>query len=135
MTNKERAELGEIIIAHARGLFGDVHAEFDVLVTDILTDLMHACDQGEQMPSFDNCLRIASMHHDAEVIEEVAPEIEKSFGVKLPEKTNECQDCGRQYPDLDLLPVHDIWSRIAPGDIFPSGECPHCGALCLPIVE
>jgi hypothetical protein len=69
MTNKERAELGEIIIAHARGLFGDVHAEFDVLITDILANLMHACDQGDQMPSFDNCLQVASMHHDAELEE------------------------------------------------------------------
>jgi hypothetical protein len=82
MTNKQRAELGEIIIAHARGLFGDVHAEFDVLIADILANLMHACDQGDQMPSFDDCLRIASMHHNAEVVEEVTPEIEKSFGVK-----------------------------------------------------
>ena len=53
MTNKERAELGEQIVTHAHTLFGDHYASADTIIPDILADLMHACDQGDQMPPFD----------------------------------------------------------------------------------
>jgi len=28
--------------------------------------------------------------------------------------------------------IHDIWERVEPGEVMPSGECPDCGALCYP---
>ena len=28
--------------------------------------------------------------------------------------------------------IPDLSTRVAPGEAFPCGECPHCGALCVP---
>lgn len=41
-----------------------------------------------------------------------------------------CGNCSFQTTDEDeLLPVDDIWERVSPGEVFPHGECPDCGAL------
>ena len=46
-----------------------------------------------------------------------------------------CQNCRARWPSQDLLPVQDIFQRVAPGEPMPSGECPDCGALCHPEPE
>lgn len=46
---------------------------------------------------------------------------------------HECQNCGRRLGGQQLRLVEDLSQRVAPGEPFPSGECPHCGALCHPV--
>jgi len=41
----------------------------------------------------------------------------------------QCQNCDWSGPVHDAEPVHDIWSRVAPGETMPAGDCPECGAL------
>jgi predicted RNA-binding Zn-ribbon protein involved in translation (DUF1610 family) len=44
----------------------------------------------------------------------------------------ECQNCEWTGPEemLGSLPMQGIFERVAPGEPFPAGECPECGALC-----
>lgn len=42
----------------------------------------------------------------------------------------ECQGCGERWDEDQLLPVQDLFARVAPGEPMPMGECPGCGALC-----
>lgn len=44
-----------------------------------------------------------------------------------------CQNCGKEWLDEDLNEAPHLWERVAPGEPFPSGECPDCGALCQPM--
>jgi hypothetical protein len=46
---------------------------------------------------------------------------------------HQCGDCGKVWKLEDLNEASDLLERLEPGDIFPSGECPQCGALCVPI--
>lgn len=41
----------------------------------------------------------------------------------------QCQNCDWNGPIHEAEPVHDIWSRVVPGEIMPAGDCPDCGAL------
>ena len=44
-----------------------------------------------------------------------------------------CQDCGH-VDDVENLPeAKDVLERHTMGDIFSDVECPHCGAICLPV--
>jgi len=43
-----------------------------------------------------------------------------------------CQDCGMHFQQEELLPYK---RPVDPGDVMPSGECPCCGAACLPEKE
>lgn len=45
---------------------------------------------------------------------------------------SQCANCGREWPDDELDPIKDLLQRVAPGECFPSGECPDCGCLCHP---
>ena len=40
-----------------------------------------------------------------------------------------CADCDWQGPVTEAGEVRDFWSRIEPGDEFPAGDCPRCGAF------
>jgi len=44
-----------------------------------------------------------------------------------------CDDCGSIVLGRRLLPIVDIEQRLEPGSVVPSGECPHCRALCYPM--
>lgn len=47
----------------------------------------------------------------------------------------ECNNCGLLYNHIEELKPLDIYSlieRVAPGEPFPAGECPTCGAFCHP---
>jgi len=47
-----------------------------------------------------------------------------------------CQGCGHVWPDVMLItPIEDLYQRVSPGEIMPSGECPACRALCHPVKE
>lgn len=50
--------------------------------------------------------------------------------------TSTCDNCGKVYNDDDLATIADYSSRVTPGGIVPTGECPDedCGALCFPTV-
>lgn len=48
---------------------------------------------------------------------------------------SECQDCRRLIDDELVVPIPDLEQRVAPGEPMPSGECPHCGAVCHPTDE
>lgn len=48
---------------------------------------------------------------------------------------SECQNCGQFWPDDHLEPVQHPARRIEPGEPWPTGECPDCGALCQPVDE
>lgn len=41
----------------------------------------------------------------------------------------QCQNCDWQGSVDKAEPIHDFWSRVAPGEIMPAGDCPECGAL------
>ena len=41
-----------------------------------------------------------------------------------------CQNCSTILTEDELVPARDLGQRVAPGEPFPSGECPDCGALC-----
>jgi hypothetical protein len=41
-----------------------------------------------------------------------------------------CQNCDKRWQENSLALIHDIFQRCNPGEPFPSGECPDCGALC-----
>lgn len=41
-----------------------------------------------------------------------------------------CENCN--WTGEDVLDIDDVLERLSPGDIFPSGQCPQCGALCHP---
>jgi hypothetical protein len=43
-----------------------------------------------------------------------------------------CGNCAKVWPVERLRPVVDLLRRLEPGDVFPSGECPECGALAIP---
>src|SRR5439155_14436990 len=44
----------------------------------------------------------------------------------------ECDNCGAIWDDTDVDPISDLWERVDPGGVMPSGQCPDCGALCYP---
>ena len=46
-----------------------------------------------------------------------------------------CDNCQKVTSDEDLNSVNDIYERVDPGGVMPSGECPHCGCLAYPIVR
>lgn len=43
-----------------------------------------------------------------------------------------CQNCGRSWKVEKLGEIQNLWQRVMPGELCPSGECPKCGALCHP---
>ncbi len=44
-----------------------------------------------------------------------------------------CGDCGEIMAKHRLRKVEISMERLTPGDIVPSGECPHCCSLCSPL--
>jgi hypothetical protein len=46
-----------------------------------------------------------------------------------------CDNCGKIVLNEELNDVKNLAQRITPGGIVPSGECPHCEALCYPITH
>jgi len=49
---------------------------------------------------------------------------------------SKCQNCHKTFKhDDDLNQIKDLYQRVAPGEPFPSGECPSCGCLCQPISD
>jgi len=54
----------------------------------------------------------------------------------MDKKDCKCDNCGKEYiAEEECLPPKNLWERIEPGNIVPSGECPdpNCGALCYPL--
>ncbi len=49
------------------------------------------------------------------------------------EGRSECQNCGKEWDDFELVYPRALNVRVAPGEPMPAGECPACGALCQPI--
>lgn len=41
----------------------------------------------------------------------------------------QCRNCNWHGSVDKADPVHDMWSRVLPGEIMPAGDCPDCGAL------
>lgn len=70
-TNKERSERAEAAVQLYRDNFHGYEREpgGDIL-SDLLSDLMHFCDQSDPHISFDDRLRVASTNHTAEVLED-----------------------------------------------------------------
>lgn len=46
---------------------------------------------------------------------------------------SKCDNCSEVHYDHNLNVVKDIFQRVDPGGVMPSGECPSCGALCYPV--
>lgn len=40
-----------------------------------------------------------------------------------------CANCDWVGTADQAEPCHDFWSRVAPGDTVPAGDCPDCGAF------
>ena len=51
------------------------------------------------------------------------------------EGLHRCDNCRAVCKAKKLKNIKDIFQRVAPGGIVPSGECPKCGALCYPVSE
>jgi hypothetical protein len=49
------------------------------------------------------------------------------------DKDHVCDNCERTWDDDELQQICDMWERVEPGGIMPSGQCPECGALCYPV--
>jgi hypothetical protein len=43
-----------------------------------------------------------------------------------------CDNCGGEFWNKRLHEIDDLWQRITPGGVVPSGQCPSCGCLCYP---
>ena len=42
-----------------------------------------------------------------------------------------CQNCDATLKNDEIVQdIRDLHQRVSPGEPCPSGECPHCGALC-----
>lgn len=50
--------------------------------------------------------------------------------IDQPDAVHVCQNCGAERREDQLLPIKDVFERVAAGEPMPSGECPECGALC-----
>ena len=59
----------------------------------------------------------------------------KPFNVErspaAPKPTATCQDCGKRHAVSALREPKHLHERLEPGDTYPAGECPACGALAL----
>lgn len=44
-----------------------------------------------------------------------------------------CDNCDWIGDEDDVNAPSDLWERLSPGSVVPSGECPECGALCYPL--
>ena len=60
--------------------------------------------------------------------------------VSITELKHVCQDCRTSFDKdddrIDVNKIKDIFERVDPGELMPSGECPECKALCqLELVE
>jgi hypothetical protein len=64
--NEQRADRAAQVLRLYAGITGEQDEFPQVLVTDLLTDLMHYSDQ-EHLPFWKECLYMAEIHHDAEV--------------------------------------------------------------------
>ena len=58
----------------------------------------------------------------------------------MSKELSKCQNCGKVWPDDQVTPIEEVenlFERVAPGEPFPSGECPDadCRALCQPVKE
>lgn len=57
----------------------------------------------------------------------------------MPTVMHECDNCdwtGTEDQLRDVLAdMEDLFERIEPGHIVPSGDCPECGANCYPVEE
>lgn len=40
-----------------------------------------------------------------------------------------CLLCDWEGKDTDLNAIEDLQERVAPGELYPAGECPDCGFL------
>jgi hypothetical protein len=45
------------------------------------------------------------------------------------EHTHECPQCNWTGTMDTIDYLHDMYERVAPGEIHPAGQCPECGAL------
>jgi hypothetical protein len=51
------------------------------------------------------------------------------------QEKHHCSKCGAWLTDEQIVSleyVDDLFERVLPGDIFPTGECPGCGGLTIP---
>ena len=48
---------------------------------------------------------------------------------------DQCDNCGwKGKPKINAFAdIPNLFERLDPGGVVPSGECPECGALCYPI--
>ena len=49
------------------------------------------------------------------------------------EGRHQCDNCEWEGQAEALRPIRSLESRLDPGGIVPSGECPYCGALAYPV--
>ncbi len=47
--------------------------------------------------------------------------------------THRCDNCSQEHKAAALKGIDNLFERLEPGGVVPSGECPDCGALCFPV--
>lgn len=89
-----------------------------------------SCSDGEWMISiYPN----DSLPGDGGVWKNCDPDVLFINGVEVDQSdASECQNCGDLLHNDSLKEIDDLSQRVAAGEPAPSGECPHCGALCHP---
>lgn len=79
-------------------------------------------------------MRCLVLSHMGEMVE--VPKELLHLCVPMGIDTYRCQNCCFSTEDaLELLePPHDLWTRVAAGEVMPAGECPECQSLvnCTP---
>lgn len=121
-TNKQRAERAHQTLHYFCDLTDlEVNEPKATVLTDLLSNLMHYCDESDPYVSFDDCLRIAGDHHTAEVLE---PKEERKLKYV-------CGNCDKGYFEIDdMAEIRDLTQRVEPGGTMPAGECHECSGLC-----
>ncbi len=69
-TNKERAEFFGRLLPYHADIVGEIGEPVETLIVDLLANAMHYCDESDPHVSFDDCLRMARIHHYEEAMEE-----------------------------------------------------------------
>jgi hypothetical protein len=47
---------------------------------------------------------------------------------------HQCDNCEWQGEAAELHPIENLFQRVEPGGVVPSGQCPKCAALAYPVV-
>ena len=114
ITNEQRAERARAALEHYVTSLGEVFENSSSEIADLIADCLHlAVELDEGDDPIESTLRLARIHYDAEVAEELG----NQFGLRCPE-------CGMS-DQLDI--AASVWVRLCPDgtDVTAAGNGDH----------